>query len=251
MKTKIILDFYTTEDSLDSVFNKQHLKCIKWYKKVFNEAHINVIVDDINNQTLILETQKKLFNAFVHDDIKISFDVFQDNTNFRQRYYLLSDVIKNQGNLIFFMNNFMNFDSVYLDYPNGLIKYITYLYTWICFNGNEFITVTNKPLFASVPFIEGDFDIDDQWNGDSRSFSIVDNVFVINTQRYLNFLQQIASKHCRYDVLLNNLLFYCYRYRFCSGYMTLSFNIDIVEYNIEILKKQEELYKEIIELIEE
>ena len=76
IKKRLVFYFYTFENFLDNRAIQIHLKCLKHYSKLFDEALFIISVDDTENEMLILNTERELLDIGFKD---IRFKVHKNN----------------------------------------------------------------------------------------------------------------------------------------------------------------------------
>ena len=76
IKKRLVFYFYTFEDFLNNRAIKIHLKCLKHYAHVFDEALFIISVDEIDNSKLIFETESELLKIGFKD---VHFKVHKNN----------------------------------------------------------------------------------------------------------------------------------------------------------------------------
>ena len=76
IKRRLIFYFYTFNNFIDNRAIKIHLKCLKHYSNVFDEALFVVSLDDVNNTELIFNTEAELLKLGFKD---IHFKVHKNN----------------------------------------------------------------------------------------------------------------------------------------------------------------------------
>lgn len=76
IKKRLVFYFYTFENFMDNRAIKIHLKCLKKYSNVFDNALFIISIDDVNNSPLIFETETELLKLGFKD---IRFKIHKNN----------------------------------------------------------------------------------------------------------------------------------------------------------------------------
>lgn len=107
MRISLRFNFYATWDTLDSEINNIHLKCLEFYKHIFNDVKVCVSIDDTNDKQLIKEVQERFFNVFKGESIQLCFDVQKNEPEYRESLFFKKEVVDkfNTYDLVFFAHN--------------------------------------------------------------------------------------------------------------------------------------------------
>lgn len=76
IKKRLIFYFYTFNDFMNNPAIKIHLKCLKYYSHVFDEALFIISIDDKNNSKLIFDTEIELLKLGFNN---IQFKIHKNN----------------------------------------------------------------------------------------------------------------------------------------------------------------------------
>lgn len=101
---RIVFHFYTFEDFKNNRANQLHLKCLKRYSNVFNDAIFVISLDDISNVKLIRETQDAILDCGF---LNIKF-IIKKNDSYREAKTFYEEIIlkmKDLYGLTFFGHN--------------------------------------------------------------------------------------------------------------------------------------------------
>lgn len=107
MRVSLRFNFYATWDTLNSEINNIHLKCLEFYKCIFNDVKVCISIDDTNDKQLIKEVQERFFNVFKGESIKLCFDVQKNQPEYRESLFFKKEVVDkfNTYDLVFFAHN--------------------------------------------------------------------------------------------------------------------------------------------------
>lgn len=151
-RKKLVFHFYTFPNFKENEAIQIHLKCLKHYHSIFTDAVFVIAVDDINDHSLIRETQEALLDCGFET---VSF-IVEQNTVFREAKTFYDEVvskIETLDSLVFFghtkgITNFKNFPG----YHESIKQWIHGLYY---LSLNFMGEATFYLLDAEAPFFGG------------------------------------------------------------------------------------------------
>lgn len=211
MKTILVFDFYVTRENINNICNEQHFVCIDCYKEYIDEVQVNII-SDIYDESLYAEVQNLFLEKFKECIFSIQFKFMTGDIHIRDTHSFLNDIFENTGTIILFTNNFMAFKPT-KDTLEDLLSYIIYSY-WGPFSfGYEKECVIRSVYYAYSPIVIGDFDYYDVYTPQHKILYILNNIFLINTSRYLQHFSQWLVENKNIHNIYKYPFYYSPKYR--------------------------------------
>lgn len=228
MKQVLIFDFYVNENNFHSIYNKQHFFCIKYFKKHIDEIQINILSE--NQSELFLKNIQTCFlDIFRECNFVLKFKFYPYGLNFREEFPLFTEIIKNNGNLVVFMNNFMNFIHENLkETEENILKYICFHYYQL-FNENTNLNHSiNGTSVANLPIVIGNFDYNNIYSDENKILYIQDNIFSVNAGRYTQHLINTLIENKDIRNIIRYPFYYEYKYRLQPYLFSTEFTLDVL-----------------------
>ena len=147
MNRTLVFHFYTFENFLQNRAINIHLRCLKQYHNVFDNAIFVISVDDIKNHELIQETERQIMDCGF-ENIKF---IVKQNNEFREAQTFYDEVILNLDifdGIVFFAHT--KGISNYAQFPNNAEDLDAWIYGLYYLNLN-FIDETENFFNGIIP----------------------------------------------------------------------------------------------------
>lgn len=213
MKKKLIFDFYSNYNEVNDIYNRQHIACIKHFKKHIDEIQINVIYESYF--PAILNKIQTFFIEELNDcNFVITFKYYQGDINFREKYPIFNDIVSNVDYLAIFMNNFTTYIYKNLqESEEDILLYICFQY-YECFHEHSNLNhCTQGTSVAYSPIVIGNFKYEDVYLLDDKILYIQDDIFIVNCGRYVQHLSHWLIENKDIRKIIKFPFFYEYKYR--------------------------------------
>ena len=158
-RKKLVFHFYTFPNFKENEAIQIHLKCLKHYHSIFTDAVFVIALNDVNNHTLIHDTQEAILDCGF-ENVKF---IIKKNTEFREAITFYDEIVakmKEQDCYIFFghTKGVTNFEK-YPDATESIRQWIYALY-YLSLNfvdeAEHYMSAFDAPFFGSLVYlIEG------------------------------------------------------------------------------------------------